>query len=127
MAGPVPDLAELAQRVAGLDDHERPRLRVLGAAGVAAGVEDAREVLALKRLIGETADRSLVRDGVPNRIGHGRGRRIARTPVPLARAPNGAPGSGRRWHATAAARSAASSGAYGPPSASARNAATPRR
>src|SRR5260221_1328948 len=71
-AGEVPSprahRAEVPKVVAVPTDDERPALLVLAAAGVAAGTEDAFQVIGRQRFGGEGADDPLPRDRPPHRV-----------------------------------------------------------
>ena len=56
VAGPRPELGQLAEVLPVAADDERPALQVLAAAGAAAGVEDPFEVGVVERPVVEAAD-----------------------------------------------------------------------
>src|SRR3954452_17278495 len=157
MTGPRTDLGEAFEVFAVAAHDERPALEVLAAAGAAARVEDPVEVGRLERPVREPPDGAARQDSGPDRVlrrfghepvagavwagpsgsGSGRGGRVApgsatwasvRNPPTVAvTASNWASPSGIRVASAISARSPATSGSNGPPSARLRKLATVRR
>ena len=81
VTGPRPDLGELPE-LAPIPAHdERPALEVLAASGVAAGLQDAIEVVGVERAVGEIADDPDRGDGPEDRIRRGSGSRTGSVTV----------------------------------------------